>query len=69
MAQENSMLGFCRIQGELKQLGHRIAASTIVRVLKNNGIQPAPERPSSWKTFLEAHWGEIAGSVSSPLCV
>lgn len=61
MAQENSRWGYCRIQGELKQLGHRVATSTIARVLKDNGIKPAPDRPSSWKTFLEAHWGEIAG--------
>ena len=61
MAQENSSWGYCRIQGELKQLVYRVAPSTIARVLKDNGIRPAPDRPSSWKTFLEAHWGEIAG--------
>ena len=61
MAQENSSWGYCRIQGELKQLGHRVAPSTIARVLKDNGIKPAPDRPSSWKTFLEAHWDEVAG--------
>ncbi len=61
MAQENSSWGYCRIQGELKQLGHRVAPSTIAKVLKDNGIKPAPDRPTSWKTFLQAHWGEIAG--------
>ena len=61
MAQENSAWGYCRIQGELRKLGHRVAPSTIARVLKDNGIKPAPDRPSSWKTFLQAHWGEIAG--------
>ena len=61
MARENSGWGYCRIQGELRQLGHRVASSTIARVLKDNGIKPAPDRPSSRKTFLEAHWGEIAG--------
>ena len=61
MALENSGWGYCRIQGELKQLGHRVAPSTIAQVLKDNGIKPAPDRPSSWKTFLQAHWGEIAG--------
>ena len=61
MAQENSRWGYCRIQGELKGLGHRVAPSTIAKVLKENGIQPAPDRPSSWRTFLEAHWGEVAG--------
>ena len=61
MAQENSSWGYCRIQGELRQLGHRVAPSTIAKVLKDNGIKPAPDRPTSWKTFLQAHWGEIAG--------
>ena len=60
MALENSGWGYCRIQGELRKLGHRVAPSTIARVLKDNGIKPAPDRPSSWKTFLQAHWGEIA---------
>jgi len=39
MAQENSSWGYCRIQGELKCLGHRVARSTIAKVLKENGIQ------------------------------
>ena len=48
MAGENSTWGYCRIQGELKAVGHRVAKSTIAKVLKDNGIRPAPERPSSW---------------------
>ena len=54
MARENSRWGYCRIQGELKGLGHRVAPSTIAKVLKENGIAPAPDRPSSWRTFLQA---------------
>ena len=50
-----------RIQGELKSIGHRVAVSTITKVLKENGIPPAPDRPSSWRSFLQAHWGEVAG--------
>ncbi len=30
--------------------------------LKAHGIPPAPDRPSSWRTFLRAHWGAIAGA-------
>jgi putative transposase len=30
--------------------------------LKDNGIKPAPDRPSSWKSFLKAHWGELAAT-------
>ena len=31
-------------------------------MLRANGIPPAPDRPSSWRTFLRAHWGAIAGA-------
>ena len=54
-----------RLAAKGKRLGrktlNRVATSTIAKVLKDNGIKPAPDRPSSWKTFLQAHWGEIAG--------
>ncbi len=62
MAKENSSWGYCRIQGELKELGHRVASTTIANVLKANGIKPAPDRPSSWRTFLKAHWGQVAAT-------
>lgn len=60
MATENSTWGYARIQGELKGLGHRVARSTVAKVLKENGILPAPERPTSGRTFLRAHWGRVA---------
>jgi transposase InsO family protein len=62
MATENPGWGYTRIQGALKNLGHDVARSTVAKVLKDNGIPPAPGRPSSWRTFLRAHWGEIAGA-------
>jgi putative transposase len=62
MARENSGWGYSRIEGELKNIGHRVARTTIANVLKTNGIKPAPDRPSSWKSFLKAHWGEIAAT-------
>ena len=61
MARENSGWGYCRIQGELKGVGHVVAPTTIANVLKANGIKPAPDRPSSWRSFLKTHWGEISG--------
>jgi putative transposase len=62
MASENPTWGYTRIQGALKNLGHDVARSTVAKALKDNGIGPAPDRPSSWRTFLRAHWGEIAGA-------
>ena len=60
MATENPAWGYTRIQGALKNLGHGVARRTVAKGLKANWIPPAPERPSSWRTFLRAHWGAIA---------
>src|SRR5215510_12626059 len=54
--------GYSRIQGALRNLDHRVARSTVAKVLRDNGIPPAPCRPSSWSTFLRARWGQIAGA-------
>jgi hypothetical protein len=62
MARENSRWGYTRIEGEMKDLGHRVARTTIANVLKANGIKPAPDRPSSWRSFLKAHWGQVAAA-------
>jgi hypothetical protein len=60
--QENPTWGYTRIRGALKNLGYRVGRSTIARILKAQGIPPVPERPTSWQTFLRAHWGAIAGA-------
>ena len=39
-----------------------MASTTIANVLKANGINPAPDRPSSWRSFLKAHWGQVAAT-------
>ena|GEM_PF-1691941 len=62
MALENSRWGYRRIQGELKAPGRRIARSTIADILRENGIEPPADRPTSWMTFIKAHWGCSAGS-------
>jgi putative transposase len=62
MANENSTWGYCRIQGELKGVGHRVASTTIANVLKENGIKPAPDRLTPWRAFLRTHWEQIAAT-------
>src|SRR5262245_59455489 len=62
MATENPTWGYTRMQGALKNVGHRVGRSTIRRILKAAGLPPVPERPTSWDTFLKAHWGVIAGA-------
>ncbi len=59
-ALEHSSWGYSRIQGELKAVGHTVARTTVSNVLKANGIKPSPDRPSSWRSFIRAHWGQIA---------
>lgn len=55
MATDNTGWGYCRIQGELKKLDHRVARSTIAKTLQEHGIRPSSERPMSWRTFLRSH--------------
>jgi hypothetical protein len=62
MAEENPTWGYTRIQGALKNVGHRVSWSTIARILRAQGIPPAPERPTSRQTFLHAHWGQIGSA-------
>jgi putative transposase len=55
MAKDNPSRGCRRIHGELAGLGHELAPSTVWRILKDAGIDPAPQRSGqSWRAFLEA---------------
>ena len=64
MANENPTWGYTRIRGGLKHLGHDLARNTIKAILKDHGIEPAPERRTKmpWKTFLAAHWDALAAA-------
>lgn len=61
-ARENCGWGYSRIEGVLRNVGHRGAPSTIRNVLKAHGIKPASDRPTTRRAFLKSHWDQIAGT-------
>ncbi len=58
MATESRDWGYRRIQGALANPGHEVARGTIANILKEHGLEPAPERSrkTTWKEFLRRHW-------------
>jgi transposase InsO family protein len=61
-ARENPSWGYDRIQGALANLGHEVSDQTVGNILKEHGIEPAPERKrqTTWKTFIKSHWDVLA---------
>ena len=55
LARENPSWGYRRIHGELLVLGIEVAASTVWEILRQAGIDPAPERTSTTRaSFLRS---------------
>jgi putative transposase len=55
LARENSSWGYRRVHGELLVLGVKVAASTVWEILREAGIDPAPDRSSmTWAGFLRS---------------
>ena len=55
LVHENPAWGYRRVHGELATLGIKVAASTVWQILKDAGIDPAPERATiTWSAFLRS---------------
>ncbi|ADI13134.1 hypothetical protein SBI_10016 [Streptomyces bingchenggensis BCW-1] len=55
LVRENPNWGYRRLHGELLVLGVKVAASTVWKILKDAGVDPAPDRSSStWASFLHS---------------
>ena len=64
LAKENPRWGYTRIRGALSNLGHQVSRGTIANVLREHGMEPAPERGerTPWRTFLTAQWETVAAT-------
>ena len=55
LVRENPGWGYRRVHGELATLGIKVAPSTVWEILKQEGLDPAPQRASTtWADFLRS---------------
>jgi putative transposase len=55
LARENGNWGYRRVHGELLTLGIKVAPSTVWEILREAGIDPAPDRAATtWTAFLRS---------------
>jgi putative transposase len=55
LVRENPSWGYRRVHGELLTLGVKVAASTVWAILREAGIDPAPDRAATtWAQFLRS---------------
>jgi hypothetical protein len=68
MATENRSWGYTQIQGALANPDHHVSRGTIANILKEHGIEPAPERQkgTTWNEFLRTHRASSPPGISSP---
>ena len=62
MARAAPRWGYTSIQNRLSNLGHRVSRSTVARILKEHGLEPAAKRSRgmTWTAFLKAQWAGMA---------
>ena len=64
-ASENPSSGYDRIQAALAKVGYDISDTTVGKVLKQHGTEPAPDRKrkATWKTFIKSHWDVLSSTL------
>ncbi|MET9341905.1 integrase core domain-containing protein [Nonomuraea sp. NPDC003804] len=61
LVRENPDWGYRRVHGELATLGIKVAPSTVWEILKQEGLDPAPQRASTtWADFLRSQAALLA---------
>jgi len=66
IAGENPAWGYRRIHGELCRLGHKVAPSSVWKILRAAGINPAPGRTGpTWMEFIR---NQAKGIVATDFC-
>ena len=68
MATANRSWGYTRIQGALANLDHGVSRGTIATILREHGLDSAPERlkKTTWAQLLQTHWDVISATDSLP---
>src|SRR4051812_25197875 len=66
LARENSRWGYLRIVGECRNLGVRVSATSVRRILRRHGLGPAPRRGGpTWTQFLKTR---ASGLLATDFC-
>src|SRR4051794_28386733 len=64
LVRENPSWGYRRVDGELLTLGVKVAESTVWEILREAGIDPAPERAATtWAQFLRSQAHALLAAV------